>query len=96
MAAPLNKAASKAIRAHVRDLRRSGRTFRAIAAALKISNSTAYDMAWDIRRPYGPCRSKGRSNHTQSTADSWPVFDWQPMTREELAEVKHFCPEYFQ
>lgn len=96
MAATLNKAASKAIRAKARELRGSGRTFREIAAALKISNSTAYDMAWDIRRPYGPCRSKDRSNRTQSTADSWPVFDWQPMTREELAEAKHFCPEYFQ
>lgn len=96
MAAPLNKAASKAIRTRARDLRRSGRTFREIAAALKISPSTAHDMAWDIPRPWGKCRTKGRTNRPETTPDSWPVCDWQPMTREELAEAKHFYPEAFQ
>jgi hypothetical protein len=96
MAAPLSKAASKAIRARARDLRGSGYTFREIAAALHIGKSTAHEMARGIPRPWGECRTNARTNHTATAADSWPVFDWQPMTREELAEAKHFCPEAFQ
>jgi hypothetical protein len=96
IAAPLNRDIAPIVRNTAREKSRAGATYREIATALGLSVSIAYAMSKTAQCCKALRRTKRRTCTPKKHSNLGEAGSWYPSTREELAEARHFCPEYFQ